>query len=240
MANQQVTDIDLGWLAGIIDGEGWVGAILETEHWYREGMNTRQKSIKVEINVVNCDPAIVERAATIIRELGVNPYMRHSNRNQETKRPVYTVAVKRMAGVQRLLVVLRDHLTGSKQRRADLLLRFIHLRQTNPGTPNPAYANGARGRHGPGTIRPYTVEELELIEQCRALQDRSGTSEATRATGEATLRKMKARVAEQRGTGTIAVTPDEMLLLESLDEGQQKEYWLTAMTAIGKPNEPAE
>ncbi len=194
MDNPQVTDIELGWLAGIIDGEGWLGVSLETEHWYREGMNTRQKSIKVEIKIVNCDPAIVERTATIIRKLGINPYMRHGNRSQ-MKRPIYEVSTKRMVSVQRLLVALRDHLTGSKQQRADLILRFIHLRQTNPGTPNPAYANGARGRHGPGTIRPYTVEELELIEQCRALQDRSGSSETTRATGEATLREMKARVA---------------------------------------------
>ncbi len=195
MANQQVTDIELGWLAGIVDGEGWVGVTVQTEHWFRQGLNTRQKSIKVEFAVSNCDPAIVERTTMIIRKLGLNPYVRHGNRTRETRRPIYIVSIKQMVSVQKLLMVLRDHLTGSKQQRADLILQFIHLRQTNPGIPNPSYANGAKGAHGPGTIRPYTVEELELIEQCRALQDRSGTSEATRATGEATLRDMKARAA---------------------------------------------
>lgn len=195
MDNPQVTDIDLGWLAGIIDGEGWLGVSLETEHWYREGKNTRQKSIKVEIKIVNCDPAIVERTASIIRKLGVNPYMRHGNRTQKMKRPIYEVATKRLVTVQRILLAVRDHLTGSKQERADIILRFIQLRQSNPGIPNPAYANGTKGRHGPGVLRPYTVEELELVERCRALQDRSGSSETTRATAAATLREMKERVA---------------------------------------------
>lgn len=196
MDNPQVTDSELGWLAGIIDGEGWLGMSLETEHWYREGKNTRQKSIKVEIKIVNCDPAIVERSADIIRRIGVNPYMRHGNRHAtKNKRPIYEVSTKRLVSVQRVLREVRNHLTGNKQARADLILRFIELRQSNPGIPNPAYVNGIKGRHGPGVIRPYTVEELELTEQCRALQDRSGSSEATRATAAAILREMKERVA---------------------------------------------
>ena len=76
MGNQQATDAELGWLAGIIDGEGWLGVSLETEHWYREGKNTRQQSIKVEIKVVNCDPEIVVKTAQIMQKLGVNPYIR--------------------------------------------------------------------------------------------------------------------------------------------------------------------
>ncbi len=194
MHNQQATDIEIGWLAGIVDGEGWLGMSLETEHWYRVGYNTRQKSIKVEIKIVNCDPAIVERSASILRKLGINPYLRHGNRSR-MKRPVYEVAAKSMTAVQKVLLILRDHLTGTKQKRADLILRFIHLRQTNLGVVNPAYADGSPGRKGPRTIRPYTVEELEITERCRALQDRSGASETARENAAATLHQMKERVA---------------------------------------------
>lgn len=194
MDNPQATDIELGWLAGIIDGEGWIGMSIETEHWHRVGKQTRQKSIKVEIKVVNTDPAIVERTAAIMRKLGVNPYLRHGNRTQ-VKNPVYEVSIKRMAPVQRLLLVVRDHLVGTKQQRADLMLRFIQLRLENPGIPNPAYDGGAKGRLGPRTIRPYTEEEIALVEQCRALQARSGASETTRATAAATLQAMKERSA---------------------------------------------
>lgn len=194
MGNQQATDIELGWLAGIIDGEGWLGVSIETEHWYRVDKHTREKSIKVEVKVVNTDPAIVVRTAEIMRKIGVNPYLRHGNRTLK-KTPVYEVSIKRLAPVQRLLLVIRDHLVGTKQQRADLILRFIELRQNNPGIPNPAYANGQKGRKGPGVIRPYTEEELTLVEQCRALQARSGASETTRAAGAAILAEMKAKVA---------------------------------------------
>ncbi len=196
MGNQQATDIEIGWLAGIVDGEGWLGMTVQTEHWYRVGFQTRQKSIKVELQIVNCDPAIIERSASILRKLGINPYLRHGNRNAPaTKRPIYQVSTKHMVSVERVLLILRDHLTGTKQLRADLLLQFIHLRKTNPGAPNPAYADGSPGRKGPRTIRPYTVEELEIVERCRALQDRSGASEATRENAAATLHQMKERVA---------------------------------------------
>jgi hypothetical protein len=194
MDDQQATDIEIGWLAGIIDGEGWIGMSLETEHFYRKGYNTRQKSVKVEIKVVNTDPAIIVQTAMIMRKLGVNPYLRSSSRTGE-KRDVYEASIKRMAPVQRVLQVIQPHLVGTKQQRANIMLQFIELRQTNPGVPNPAYANGAKGRHGPGTIRPYTVEELELVEQCRALQARSGASETTRAASAAILAAMKTKVA---------------------------------------------
>lgn len=193
MGNQQATDFEIGWFAGIVDGEGWLGMSLETEHWYREGKHTRQKSIKVELKIPNCDPAIIEKSAMIMRKLGINPYLRTVAQQKGMKRPVYEVSTKRMTALETVLPPIRDYLTGSKQQRTDLILRFIHLRKHNPGAPNPAYADGRTGRYGPRTIRPYTVEELELAEQCRVLQDRSGASETTRATAEAVLREMKER-----------------------------------------------
>lgn len=201
MGNQQATDAELGWLAGIIDGEGWLGMSIETEHWYRVGQNTRQKSIKVEIKVVNCDPLIIYRTAEIMAKLGVTLYIRQAGTEQRLKKNhalAYEVSIKRMAPVQRIITAIRPHLTGTKAERSDLILQFIALRQANPGIPNPAYANGGKGRKGPGTIRPYTDQELTLVEQCRKLQSRKGASETTRATGEAMLAEMKARIARLR------------------------------------------
>lgn len=199
MGNQQATDAEIGWLAGIIDGEGWLGMSVETEHWYRVGYNTRQKSIKVEIKVTNCDPAVVYKTAEIIQKLGVNPYIRAQGAaTKPNHRQAYEVSVKRLATVKHVLNIVRPYLIGTKAERADLILRFIELRQSNPGIPNPHYADGGKGKKGPGTIRPYTTEELEIVEQCRALQSRKGASETTRATGEAMLAQMKANIARLR------------------------------------------
>lgn len=198
MANQQATLVELGWLAGIIDGEGWLGVSVNPERFAREGMNTRPSTVKVEIKITNCDPEIVYRAATILQMLDVNPYIRAQNVELKPNHKLpFEVAIKSMISVQRVLVALRDYLTGTKQERADIILRFIALRQGNLGMENPAYTAG-QGRRGPRTIRPYTEEELALVTQCRALQSRKGASETLRATGEATLLQMKERIAALR------------------------------------------
>jgi hypothetical protein len=199
MGNQQATDAELGWLAGIIDGEGWLGMSVETEHWYRLGYNTRQYSIKVEIKVTNCDPEIIVKTSQIMQTIGVNPYIRQPAVELKPNHKIhFEASIKRMAPVQRILLAIRPYLVGSKAERADLILRFIQLRTDNPGIANPAYADNARGRRGPRTIKPYTEEEMHLVDQCRALQSRKGASETTRATGVAMLQTMKQRIVRQR------------------------------------------
>jgi hypothetical protein len=195
MGNQQATDAELGWLAGIIDGEGYLGMNVESEHNYRPTHHTRRHSIKVEIKVTNCDPEIVVKTAQIMQKLGVNPYIRQpAVVLKENHKVHYEASIKRMAPVKRVLEAVLPYLVGSKLERAGIILRFIELRTSNPGIVNPAYADNAKGRHGPRVIKPYSTEELELVDQCRALQSRKGASEITRATGAAILQQMKQRV----------------------------------------------
>ena len=190
MDNPQVTDGELGWLAGIIDGDGWVGMTVETEHWYRVGYNSRQKSIKVEVRITNTDKRIVDQAAEIMRKLKVNPYLRQQGKTK-SGRQIYDVSTKRMKSVAMILTPIVEYLAGTKQDRARLVLQFIEKRKTNPGLPNPAYANGQTGRRGPRTIRPYTDEEINIVEQCLALQTRKGSSETTRKARRRDLQNMR-------------------------------------------------
>ena len=197
MGNQQATDAELGWMAGIIDGEGWLGMCVGAEQAYRPTHHTRQYSVTVDIKVTNCDPEIIVKAAQIMRKIGVNPYIRQPHVELKVNhKPHYEVSVHRMGPVKRVIDAVLPYLTGTKLERAHLILRFMQLRDINPGTENPAYANGARGRHGPRTIKPYTAEELDLVEQCRALQSRKGASETTRANGAAILLAMRQRSAK--------------------------------------------
>ena len=199
MGNQQATDAELGWMAGIIDGEGWLGMCVGAEKSYRPTHHTRQYSVTVDIKVTNCDPEIIVKAAQIMRKIGVNPYIRQPKVElKENHKPHYEVSVHRMAPVRRVLEAVLPYLVGTKLERANLILRFMDLRAINLGTENPAYADNARGRHGPRTIKPYTTEELALVEQCRALQSRKGASETTRANGAAILQQMKQRVATRQ------------------------------------------
>jgi hypothetical protein len=181
MDNQQATDAEIGWLAGIIDGEGWLGMTVSHEWGHSSyGLKRPRIIVKCELKITNCDAAIIERSALIIAKLGVNPYRRTHKKSSVTRRPVHEAAFKHMAGMQKVLPVLLPHLTGIKRQRAELILRFIALRQANPGIPRPGF-DTVCGKRGPRTIRPYSDEELAVIEACRDLQS-AGASETTRET----------------------------------------------------------
>ncbi len=195
MDNQQATDLEIGWLAGIIDGEGWLGFSVTQDKRPGVGDYRRGICVKTELKITNCDEAIIERATGILQKLGVNPYRRTHKQLGVGRRPVHECAIKHMASIERVLPTMQPHLTGNKQQRAAIMLRFITLRKVNPGFPNPNYSKseirpGKPGRQGPGRIKPYTADELTLIEQCRDLQSR-GASETTRENRERTFRAME-------------------------------------------------
>lgn len=183
MGNQQETH-ELGWLAGIIDGEGWIGFTLPANAQGVMVQNRQGATVKVEIKINNTDPGIIEKAAEVFQKLGVNPYIRGNEPSGGQRKFFYEISTKHMASVEKILVPILPYLTGIKKERAKLMLRFIELRRIAPGVFNPAYANDAKGRHGPRTLRPYTTEEINLIEACRKLQLR-GSSETTRETQDA-------------------------------------------------------
>lgn len=190
MDNQQVTLIELGWLAGIFDGESWIGFTLNGLSQGIDVQNRQGATVKVEIKINNTDPLIVQRTAEIFRKLGVEAYVREVKPSDSVKNRVFEVSTKHMKTVELLLKQLQPYLVGEKKERASLMLRFIELRRDAPGVENPAYANGRKGRHGPRTLKPYTEEEIAIIERCRELQVR-GTSETTRERRNAAVDNLK-------------------------------------------------
>jgi hypothetical protein len=192
MDNPQATDFEIGWFAGIVDGEGWLGFTVST---VPAAGGRRRVKAKCELKINNCDEAIVQKAADIMRKLGVNPYMRMHLSSSVLRRPYHECATKHMATLERLLPIIRPHLTGNKAERADLMMRFIALRREAPLVPSKAYENGT-GRLGARMVRSYTNEELEIIQACRDLQSR-GASETTREKRDTAVRALKRDNAEQ-------------------------------------------
>ena len=180
MRDQQATDFEIGWLAGIADGEGYIGFSIEYKKSGAQIARERLVHVRPEFRVTNTDPVIVDRVVTIMQILGVNAY-RRTLKLQPRRKLAHECSCKHMTGVEKILRPIHEHLTGNKQERSAIILEFIALRRDNPGIPNPVYANGVRGRHGPRTIRPYTDHELALIEACRELQS-AGASETIRET----------------------------------------------------------
>jgi hypothetical protein len=200
MDNQQATDFELGWLAGIVDGEGWLGMSLSQEHRpTRLAGQSRPIIVKVELKITNCDEAVIDKASAILVKLGFNPYRRSHKQLGENRRIVHECALKNMTTLVRLLPILQPHLTGIKQERSKLILRFIELRQNNPGIVRPGF-DERKGKRGRRTTRPYTAEELAVVEMCRELQSR-GASETTRENRERAYRTLTSENAQLVSNG---------------------------------------
>ena len=171
MDNQQVTLAELGWLAGIIDGEGYIG--LCPQHDLRRNSDHR---VRPELHISNTDEAIILKAHDIIKRMGVNAYIRAAKANTNVKKDQYRLTVLRMSQALSVLKPCLPYLTGDKQERARLIVQFIELRQANEGIRNPNIGNGKRGA---GRIKPLTTEEQLILDTVNEMSKR-GTSEAIR------------------------------------------------------------
>jgi hypothetical protein len=164
MDNQQATDLEFGWLAGIIDGEGYLGFSTCNSKGYFV--------ITPHMHICNTDEAIVLRAQEILNKLNISTYVRHSNPNlyQNVRysncKISYRVQVKRLKHMQKLMTVIIPHLTGIKQERGKMILEFCNSRISKITGNN-------------GKINPYSERELELFESCKAKQ-KAGASETIR------------------------------------------------------------
>lgn len=161
MDNQQATQIEIGWLAGIIDGEGYLGfQVYKTRN--------RHQSISTELSVTNTDEQIIIKAQKIMLKIGVNPYINMSSykmKNNPTHKNTWKIVVHRLSTVLKVLEVVNPYLTGAKQDRAILVLEYCKSR----------LVNYVPGRH----FNPMTEREAQIVDLCIAKQKR-GAPEAIR------------------------------------------------------------
>lgn len=122
MGNPQATQAEIGWLAGIIDGEGHIGLS-------RQGTK-KGDAIKTDLQIVNTDFALIDKVVDIMRRLGVNPYIRDRVHNKETWATNRIVSVGRFAHIKIILDVCKEYLTGMKREKADVMMALIESRMT--------------------------------------------------------------------------------------------------------------
>lgn len=162
--NQPITLYELGWLAGIVDGEGYIGIqYYETRHGHM--------SASAEISITNTDEQIILKAQNIIQKIGVNPYINSSSyklNNKPNHKITWKVVIHRLNKVITVLESISPYLTGAKKERAELVLEFCKLRLSH-------YVWGSNKSN------IMTEREMEIIESCIAKQKR-GISEIIRKT----------------------------------------------------------
>ncbi len=149
MGNPQVTDAEIGWLAGMIDGEGSI-AIQRCHHNTPSG---RKGYYSPRCQVVNTDPALIATVVDLLTRFEVRFYIT-TNGSSDRRKELFTIRVDGMEDIARLLAVVTPHLRGEKYARARLLMQYVT----------------ARMRHGKNVKGnkflsvPYTSEESAMAE----------------------------------------------------------------------------
>jgi hypothetical protein len=126
--SQAVTYFEIGWLAGIIDGEGSIA------HYYcvRKNRPDLKKSPIYGVYIINSDLGILEKVKSIYNRLGLfaNINIKSSSRkNREESfhqtKTCYELVVRRRNDVELLLKTVTPHLVGYKKDKALKLLSFF-------------------------------------------------------------------------------------------------------------------
>jgi hypothetical protein len=141
MDNQQeiLTQAEIGWLAGIIEGEGSVCMNARKKHW--KGWNGF--GVDLRIMAVNSDAGIIKKCVDIFRKLGINPHIqergavpipkRDSDDVYQSVKTMLTLTISRMGDIKKVLEIIIPHTAGEKKERAELIVDFINRRQTRKG-----------------------------------------------------------------------------------------------------------
>lgn len=150
MENQQATEAQKGWLAGIIDGEGCLSMRV-----YRRKKGTWRSSVFVRIDNTNKD--IIEEASHIMKLMQIPHHVCLRSRTVSDK-PVYQITIQGLLRCSNILPKIKPYLVG-KRKQLDLLLSFINRRVNH----NKLYAVGKTY---------YTQEDINDIQEIRKLNKR--------------------------------------------------------------------
>lgn len=121
-------DLELAWLAGILDGEGSIG-----RYPIKTGGNI------IGIVIVNTDEAILSKVEQIYKRLDIcyHRYNRqmYTNRSGTYKatRPCYELTIRRRDTAEQLLPLLIPFLAGVKKTKAIDLFNWLKANPTKSG-----------------------------------------------------------------------------------------------------------
>jgi hypothetical protein len=123
-----ITDLELGWLAGIIDGEGTIAFSV----YARDESRPQWVRVKPQVLVTGTEKPVIERAVELMRKLGGGAHFE----TREQRDPRFLTRYKPLhvataAGFKRSASILRvvaPHLISLKKQKAEMVLRYIDQR----------------------------------------------------------------------------------------------------------------
>lgn len=154
MGNPHAQEVELAYLAGVIDGEGTI-TIERTGNRRLNGI----QGLSPKVVVANTDTALIDYCANLFKRIGVKPHIKMQKRGYKTrKKDQYWITIGTLTKCRKLLIPIMPFLIA-KHAQAELVMEFIRIRGDTLE---------AKGK-------PYGQAELRLLERIRALNIRGAT-----------------------------------------------------------------
>ena len=125
MDNQQERSLfKIGYLLGIIDGEGHLGL----RHQWQKGGTVQ---ISPVLQIVNCSEELINLVGGYMKDLGLPVYMIRRKSYRPNQRDTYSILLKGMKRLSRVLDVILKY-PFIKSKRAELMKEYINYRLGSP------------------------------------------------------------------------------------------------------------
>lgn len=115
-----VRDIDLAWLAGIIDGEGCFTIFTNSRN---DAVNP---SISANLTITNSNYLLLNRCKEIFDALEIKYFYHDPKNGYQLGRKVMRIRIKNYSSLQRLIELMIPYLVG-KTEQAKIILEFVSL-----------------------------------------------------------------------------------------------------------------
>lgn len=142
-------DFELGWLTGLIDGEGCFTLRIFVRKTKTAGMRPR---FSPQMTITNTDETFITRACGILHELGIGFY--RQKRQKGGKNKIQHEVMIYANGLRMLLPKIVNRL--GKKREAELMLEACAITKAN-------HHRSCPGQWGGGTIKYSVLERLQAI-----------------------------------------------------------------------------
>lgn len=129
-----LTQAELGWLAGIFEGEG--SASIRRNGGSRKNMHGRQPFAAQVIAVVNTDLIVIQRVCDLLHKLEIHWKMCEQNAKYNPRwTPCFRVYPHHMLDQAKFLSIMEPYLVGVKKQQAMATRMFIetHITRKHAG-----------------------------------------------------------------------------------------------------------
>jgi hypothetical protein len=168
MQHNQVLDnplanpIEIGWLVGMIEGEG---SVIMT-------LTNNRRQILSSVVFTNTDRDIVKRYLSILNALDVahHVHVGYHARNHFGKRERTDISIFRYAALRKLIDAIYPHMTdGIKKHRLEFVSRFIDSRMQMYSQETGSGKHSSRGITN--DARKYTADQWAIYDEYKATFD---------------------------------------------------------------------